>query len=199
MMYGVGALVAAADGVPRKNTAVLRHLAKFLDISDPTKKTIERLLRQATSTQAALSDLLAVHHPIRDKAAHIRVLAKDGIFSLPMLNSTEVSQLLGSRSQNQRQYAAALRRRGALLGLQQGNRYLYPKFQIDPKTRQVYPTIEVVSQILNASGDPWATVSWWTSPNPRLMDRQPPMQLLGTPNAGTDLPALARAMVEVAG
>jgi len=107
--------VAAADGVPRKNTAFYGTSQNF-STSAPNQEDIERDCSESHSTQAALSDLLAVHHPIRDKAAHIRVLAKDGIFQPPhaQLNRGFTTPRLAV--QISASYAAALRRRGALLG-----------------------------------------------------------------------------------
>ena len=103
--------------------------------------------------------------------------------------------MLGSRSGNDRQYAARLRRSGAVLGLQRGNRYVYPRFQFDERKQQVYPAIRAVGEILGAGRDPWGVVNWWISPNLRLPAGQPPMSLLGTPNDTDELAALARGMV----
>jgi len=216
VMYGLGALVASVDGVTDSETLALRTIADFLHVSDRMRKDIDKSLRQASSMAAGLVALFDAYQAVRttyrkagstqaqsaDRAVQtqqVRGLAQENIFTLPMLDADQVSELLGSRSQNQRQYAAALRRRGALLGLRRGNRYLYPKFQFDPKTRQVYPVIQIVGKVLDAGHDPWGAVSWWTSPNPRLRDQRAPMDLLAKPDASADLPSLARSMVATIG
>ena len=216
MMYGLGALVAAANGVTDPETPALQAIADFLHVSDRTREAIDKAIRQASSTTAGLVALFDAYQKARkgsekagstrahaaERAARVeqvRGLAQESALGLPMLDAGRVSKLLGSRSQNQRQYAATLRRQGAILGLPRGNRYMYPEFQFDPKTHQVYPAIEIVGKILDAGRDPWGTVSWWISPNPRLRQQQVPMELLATPDASAVLASLARAMVEPIG
>ena len=137
------------------------------------------------------------HHPEkrRRKIDARRAQAQEAIFRLPMLDAAEVSELLGSRSANPRQYAARLRREGALIGLPRGNRYAYPRFQIDERTRHPYPAVKTVGHLLDSANDPWGVVGWWTSPNPRLPEQQAPMELLGTAGDVDRLTALAQGLV----
>jgi hypothetical protein len=213
LIYGLGVAVAAVDGVTRGETRALREVADLLQVPADTTKIIQKTLLRAPSTGARLVALMDAYRQASQKDAgapsppepeasaieQVRGLAEERAFGLPVLDSEQVSQFLGSRSQNQRQYAAALRRRGELLGLPRGNRYVYPKFQFDPKTQRVHRVIGVVGEILRAGSDPWGAVSWWSSPNPRLSDRRAPMDLLGDPGADTELPLLARAMVDTVG
>jgi hypothetical protein len=124
-----------------------------------------------------------------------RAQAQEAIFRLPMLDAAEVSELLGSRSTNPRQYAARLRREGTLIGLPRGNRYAYPRFQIDERTRHPYPAVKTVGNLLDSANDPWGVVSWWASPNSRLPEPQAPMDLLGTEGDVDRLTALAQGLV----
>jgi hypothetical protein len=209
LIYGLGVAVAAVDGVTRGETRALREVADVLNVPADTTRIIQKTLLQAPSTGARIVALIDAYRqasgrsPSRaeapDPIEQVRDRAEERAFGLPVLDAEQVSQFLGSRSQNQRQYAAALRRRGELLGLPRGNRFVYPKFQFDPKTQQVHRVIGVVGEILHAGSDPWGAVSWWTSPNPRLPGRRAPMDLLGGADADTDLPSLARAVVDTVG
>jgi hypothetical protein len=209
LIYGLGVAVAVVDGVTRGETRALREVADVLNVPADTTRIIQKTLLQAPSTGARIVALIDAYRqasgrsPSRaaapDPIEQVRDRAEERAFGLPVLDAEQVSQFLGSRSQNQRQYAAALRRRGELLGLPRGNRFVYPKFQFDPKTQQVHRVIGVVGEILHAGSDPWGAVSWWTSPNPRLPDRRAPMDLLGGADADTDLPSLARAVVDTVG
>lgn len=114
-----------------------------------------------------------------------------------LLTGTAVSKLLGSRSDNQRQYANRLRSEGELLAIPRANQYVYPAFQIDVRRKRVHPEITIVSGLLGAANDPWGVLSWWQSPNPRIGDRRP-RDLLGTAEA-RQLRSLAEAVVEPVG
>ncbi len=114
-----------------------------------------------------------------------------------LLTGAAVSKLLGSRSENPRQYANSLRQAGALLAIPRANQYLYPAFQFDRRRKVIYPEIAMVGQLLEADADPWGVLSWWVSPNARLGDRRP-RDLLGTAEA-KHLRSLAAAVVEPIG
>lgn len=57
-----------------------------------------------------------------------------------LLSSSEVGQLLGAKRAN-RTYAADLRKRGELLGVQRKNAYVYPGFQFDRNAGTVRPWV----------------------------------------------------------
>ncbi|HET7327020.1 MAG TPA: hypothetical protein VFJ14_06995, partial [Nocardioidaceae bacterium] len=90
---------------------------------------------------------------------------------------------------NGREAASRLRLSSRLVGIKQGNRYLYPAFQFDLAQRQVPPAVAEVNKLLDAAGDPWGVASWWISDSPRLGGRAP-RDLIGT-DEETDLPVLA--------
>jgi hypothetical protein len=114
-----------------------------------------------------------------------------------LLTGAAVSKLLGSRSENARQYANSLRQAGALLAIPRAHQYLYPAFQFDRRRKLVYPEIAMVGQLLDAAADPWGALSWWVSPNARIGNRRP-RDLLGTAEA-KNLRSLAEAVVEPIG
>lgn len=114
-----------------------------------------------------------------------------------LLTGAAVSELLGSRSENPRQYANRLRQAGDVLAIPSANQYVYPAFQFDVRRKTVYPEIAMVGRLLDAVNDPWGVLSWWQSPNARIGDRRP-RELLGTPEA-RQLRSLAEAVVEPVG
>jgi len=114
-----------------------------------------------------------------------------------LLTGAAVSKLLGSRSENPRQYANRLRQAGDLLAIQNANQYFYPAFQFDVLRKVVYPEVAMVGRLLDAANDPWGVLSWWQSPNARIGDRRP-RDLLGTAEA-KHLRSLAEAVVDLDG
>lgn len=214
MMYYVGALVAAVSHHERKRA--LSRVAAFLAVPKPQKREIDAAVLSAASalktasTAAGLTALFDAYQDRRQPGKQLRSSkgqtggtvasrAEARVLDLPMLDARDVSKFLGSRSTNERQYAARLRRRGALLGLRRGNRYVYPRFQFDETRREVRPVVAEVGKILDAGHDPWGVVSWWMSPNPRLSGQQAPMGLLDSQDADVDLPALAASVAEDVG
>lgn len=203
VLFGLGALVASADGVSRREERALDDVAEYLGVPVPVRNTIREIVEKAASTAEGLTALLGAYGQSRERAAprldteSLREQARVRLFELPTFDATEVSELLGSRSRNQRQYAATLRRRGELLALRRSNRYLYPRFQFDRAGRRVHPEVAEVGKLLGAATDPWGVASFWVSPHPRLAGRAP-MDLVGTREAGA-LPELARGMVEAVG
>lgn len=114
-----------------------------------------------------------------------------------LLTAAQVSELLGSRSDNPRQYANRLRLAGELLAIPHANKYVYPAFQFDVRRKRVHPEIAMVGGLLGAAADPWGVLSWWQTPNARIGDRRP-RDLLGTALA-RQLRSLAEAVVEPVG
>ena len=129
----------------------------------------------------------------------IRREARDHLMNEPALTSEDVSKLLGSKAANTRQYAMELRQRGELLGLEVGNRYLYPEFQFDRDRMAVHDVVKDVAKLLSADTDPWGVLSWWVSPNARLPGHQTPRDLLQDRSRHGDLLELAEAVVEDSG
>ncbi|MFC5932042.1 hypothetical protein [Cryobacterium melibiosiphilum] len=60
-----------------------------------------------------------------------------------LLSSTEVATLLGAKGAN-RAYAANLRAKGHLLGIQRRNSYVYPGFQFNARNPRIKPAIPLL-------------------------------------------------------
>jgi len=172
----------------------------------PLRATIEGVLRAAQLAPMVEAALVDVAPRVRldrlggDLVARARIVgeAKRALVTAgDTLSAADVSRLLGSRSDNPRQYANRLRSEGALLAIPVANKYVYPAFQIDVRRKRVHPEIKLVGELLGAADDPWGVVSWWESPNSRIGDRRP-RELLGTAEA-PQLRSLAEAMVEPIG
>lgn len=140
--------------------------------------TSARAATQATASSALLSRLSIVTQARR------AVLAEE------MLDAGAVGALLESRNLNRREVASRLRGRGVLLGLRDGNRFLYPAFQFDVTVPALREVVAAVNRFLDAKADPWAVASWWVSPHGRLPAGTAPKDLLGTPRQD-DVPVLA--------
>ena len=117
------------------------------------------------------------------------------IWAEPMLKAKDTAVALGVRATN-REKVRRLRQRSAILGLPHGNGFLYPAFQFDSLTRDVFPEVRLVNKQLVAVDDPWGVASWWMSRHSRLGAR--PVDLVGT-DRGNTLVAIARAAVEPLG
>ncbi len=108
----------------------------------------------------------------------IRAVAYRVVLGTPMYRSAAVAEALGRTGSNARQAASTLRRQGGLLGLEHGNRYLYPAFQFDLQRHRIHPIVAEINRVLDAVGDPWGVTSWWISDNARL-GGQAPADLIG--------------------
>ncbi|HEY4241037.1 MAG TPA: hypothetical protein VGM88_14540 [Kofleriaceae bacterium] len=115
-----------------------------------------------------------------------------------VLTAPDVSALLGSKSDNPRQFANTRRKQGALLGVPVANYFVYPAFQFDRARHKVHPQIAAINAILAGEDDAYGVFSWWVTPNARLADARAPYQLLGTARA-SQLPSLAQAVTDLVG
>lgn len=129
------------------------------------------------------------------REATVRGLARARVFDEEMFTASAVSTLLGSRSQNPRQYANKLRSRSEIVGVPHQNQYLYPAFQFDAEHHRIRPGAARVNTILRAAEDPWGVASWWISPNGSLHGRAP-KELLTEPDGETILVESARDIAE---
>jgi hypothetical protein len=130
----------------------------------------------------------------------IRILATERLLDEPSLDAVAVAKYFGSdASSNPRQYAMEQRKRGTLLGVKVKGKYLYPAFQFDVSRQEVYPIIKEVNRILSSDSDPWAVLSWWTSPNGRLAGNVAPKLVLSDPKMHVILKNIAESVVEDVG
>lgn len=119
----------------------------------------------------------ALGHQRRVAAARARILTEE------LLTASAVSQALGSRSKNERQYANRPRRKGEIIGIPvRRNQFMYPAFQFDLERRRVHPEAAAVNRLLGTLEDPWGVAGWWVTPGSRLGARAP-KDLLGTPES----------------
>lgn len=110
-------------------------------------------------------------------ASHQRIRAMDEEFGL--LSSSEVGQLMGSRSESPRNSALAARRAGRLLALQEGSQLMFPGFQFD-ENHAPRRVIRKLRELASACG--WSersAVMWLIAPTTYL-DGQRPVDILDT-------------------
>lgn len=190
---------ATADVLVRQVHAVV-ETARSSPTPEESWKRVAREFVESGGEPAAEALIEAVRH-LRGAVARelLRREARDRLMDEPTLTSDEVSTLLGSRATNTRQYAMELRQRGELLGIEVGNRYLYPEFQFDRDRMAIFDVVKEVAKILGADADPWGVLSWWVSPNSRLSGHKAPKDLLHDRDRHGDLLELAEAVAEDAG
>ncbi len=66
-----------------------------------------------------------------------------------------------------------LRSSSELLGLQIGQSYNYPVFQLDTAKNQIKPIVGYANRKLGARNNPWDVASWWITPKGALGGRTP--------------------------
>lgn len=173
-----------------------------LERISPVRVRLDEVLRAALAADALEERLIGgVDELANDLLVQARIAgeAKRALLREDqVLTASQVSTLLGSKSDNPRQYANSLRIRGRILGVPHKNQFAYPAFQFDRKRRAVYPEIAEVGKLLDSSKDPWGTLSWWVTPNARLADVRAPRDLLGTTRSKEIVP-LAEAVIEPVG
>lgn len=171
-----------------------------MSAGDQRARTLGVLLRALLHEDAEVESLAGAPANLREhlngvlEDIAIKSEAHRAVLDEEMYDSSAVASALGHSGVNPRDAASDLRRKGALLGVRSGNRYLYPAFQFDLVERRVRDTVAQVNRHLDGTHDPWGVSSWWVSPNPRL-GWDAPKDLLGT-DRERDLMVLAGAEYE---
>ena len=120
--------------------------------------------------------------------------AMASIWRYPMLEPSAAAVALGAKPAN-RERVRTLRERSWLLGLPRGRAYLYPQFQFDPVSRDIFSSVQTVNELLDAAHDPWGVASWWIERNDQIDAR--PIDLVGSDSEA--LEHAARSLVEPVG
>lgn len=82
-----------------------------------------------------------------------------------MLTSMDVARLIGSEKSS-RSLAADRRAAGKLIGIKRGNKYVYPGFQFDRRSRKVLSAIpSLIAMYAEVGWDEEDLVSWLVSPS----------------------------------
>ncbi len=160
------ATVAARDRLVEKLSGDPRYVLSAEDIADS-------VLRQARIASEAMAS----------------------VWEYPMLEPGAAAVALGAKPSN-RERVRTYRERSWLLGLPRGRGYVYPQFQFEPKTQDVYQEVRRANEILSAVSDPWGVASWWIVRNDRIEAR--PVDLVGTSRA-TEIQRAAETLLEPVG
>ncbi len=173
----------ATESVP----GILGGLRSFLAVEENWLSIAERIAgkpRRVVDLSDVADDSL--------RQARIAGEAIATIWEEELLTSSETAQRLGAKPSN-REKINSYRRRSILLGLprDEGRRYLYPAFQLDPQRQEIRPEVRKVNELLDAATDPWGVASWWVSLHGMLGVR--PMDLAGTPEASAVIRAVESA------
>ena len=183
--FGVASYEAALKGL-RSAARAERPEDAFVEQLECVLEELPRLASHRWEILAVMRSILDEQHRVQNLAgdparviadlaedAMIRAGARRRVLDEPMLDARALATALGSRSVNPSEFAAAKRRKGEVLGLPVGNRFLIPAFQVDLERRMVRPGVREVNMVLGADGDPWGVASWWVSGNGRLAGKSP--------------------------
>jgi hypothetical protein len=129
------------------------------------------------------------------RQARIAGEAIASIWEYAVLEPAAAALELGAKASN-REKVRTYRERSWLLGLPRGRSYVYPQFQFNPESRDVYAEVRSANEMLDAAHDPWGTASWWIGLNDRLASR--PIELVGTSRA-SEITVAAQAVLESVG
>jgi hypothetical protein len=92
----------------------------------------------------------------------------------PTLSSSEVADLVGSRSRNRAALAHGWRKQGRIFSIAVGRQQRYPLFQFDMEAGEPKPVIAKVIALLRRAGvEGWQIALWFTGALSRLDDRRP--------------------------
>lgn len=186
-------LTAAAElaslhpDLEREESASIRSLLATVVVRD---RLIEHLAgdpRQVVGAEDVADSLL--------RQARIVGEAMASIWEYPMLEPRAAAVALGAKPTN-REKVRIYRDRSWLLGLPRGRGYLYPRFQFDHESRDLYVEVKSTNELLRAADDPWGVASWWTAQNDRIDAR--PVELVGTARA-PEIAHAAHAVLEPVG
>lgn len=91
------------------------------------------------------------------------------------VSASDVGIVVAPTLESKRRTSIVRRLRGSseLLGLQIGQLYNYPVFQLDTAKNQVKPVVGYANKKLDARTNPWSVASWWITPTAALDGRTP--------------------------
>ncbi len=165
----------------------LRSVLAALAVRDRVTDQLAGQPRQVLSAEDAADSVL--------RQARIAGEAIASIWEYPMLEPRAAAIALGAKPAN-REKVRSYRDRSWLLALPKGRGFIYPKFQFDPVTHDIYAAVRTANETLGAHSDPWGVASWWSSPNDRLGST--PADLVGT-DKDSEIVHAAEALLEPVG
>lgn len=197
----VSVLLGRRDETPDALVAAIEKLVEADQVFESVAPTVNALLR-ASLVADPVADAFAGRPNIIDDAAEwlsaddvlriarVRGQAEAAILRQPMLRSSDLAAVLGSKATNPRDFARALRQRSDVVALPRQGGFLIPAFQVDRGRSEIWPIVVEINRLLGASDDPWAVASWWCSPDPHL--GQPPAELVAEADRADELRMAAR-------
>jgi hypothetical protein len=180
-------LAALHPDLSKQETPGLRSVLATIAFRDRLIDELAGHPRQVVSAEDVADSVL--------RQARIAGEATATIWEYPMLESRAAAVALGAKPAN-REKVRTYRDRSWLLGLPKGRGFIYPKFQFDPASRELYDEVRSVNELLGAHNDPWGVASWWSALNDRLGAR--PVDLVGT-DRGSEVVRAVQALLEPVG
>lgn len=142
----VGELTVLLELLAHSNPATLREAlgkASLAEVETPhgILSAIKHQLSVRELTQFLERAAVSVSPAEARVAQATENLWRDIETEFGLWTSTEVATFVGAKSSN-RTFASSRRSRGALMGVVRRNSYVYPGFQFDPETHEVYPWVK---------------------------------------------------------
>lgn len=137
---------------------------------------------RAADSLARLVEAAPLELPVEDsrrlvEQARLNQRARQAFVNeFPVLNATQVHEIIGSTAKNVHASATRLRREGRIFGVKVDDEYRYPVFQFDE-----YGAVKAgMRKLLGAAGDlrEWGLALWLAAPNGYLAGARP-VDLLG--------------------
>lgn len=169
------ALTRALLSRPSLNTPARDELLALIQLNLSAPTVMAGIQHAAWDRHAALSPIAgAASGAQTSRLLRIEGEARAAVLTHPMLTAADVAQQVNASSRNVRDAASLLRRQSRIVGVAQGNRYVYPAFQFDHRTGIVRPIVAEINMLLGSAEDPWGVASWWLTPADRLTDGRSP-------------------------
>jgi hypothetical protein len=107
----------------------------------------------------------------------------DLLEEFPVLTSSEVADVAGSRAANRASLANRWREEGKVFAIRVGDQLLYPAFQFDEEGRPLDGVGAVLEHLRGGDLNDWQTALWFTTPTGWLGARRPVDVLRQEPEA----------------
>lgn len=91
---------------------------------------------------------------------------------IPLLDEAGLAEALGDILAPEK-----LRNADLVLTVKDHGLWLYPAFQINPQTREIYQSVIEIAPLFVKEIDDWAAIAWWSSKNPHF-NNEAPLNLL---------------------
>jgi HSP20 family molecular chaperone IbpA len=177
MDNGVLAVTLLVDGDRTQRGRAGEAVIREEPATEP-EELVEAALQSAQTQVDLLQELIRSAGVMRRETVPLKTSTGVLAYALPLsleetYNSSDVGAILSPSGQGHRSIAQLRRKSNELLGIKIGNKYLFPKFQINRRRREIIPVVKYANTLMESDEDPWGTLDWWYSAEEAFDDRRP--------------------------